>query len=247
MDVSVCRFPLFQAVLKRSRHAHSIIVTADQVAMKNGKICEKPTTKEQCHAYLNSYCNSYVELYSAICVYNSETEKRYTCCDVSRVDVAVWFTFHSVVCRYSNECSRLFDRKGRCVLLLWRNHCGGPKASAVHYSHRRNGSRTAFFPTLHSRLWDFLCNVSSTASIWPVFLFDETNNAQKQHKKLSIIRMMNLSTRRILIRNLSLPLFYTTWNRLLWPSQLSDHLAAWPSPHHPQDFTKPPTSTPTVR
>lgn len=87
MDVLVYILPYFQAVLKRSHHAHSIIVTADQVAWKNGKICEKPTTEEQCHAYLNSYCNSYVELYSAICVFNSDTEKRYTCCDVSRVEV----------------------------------------------------------------------------------------------------------------------------------------------------------------
>ena len=178
-------FPYFQAVLKRSRHAHSIIVTADRVAWKNGKICEKPTTKEQCHAYLNSYCHSYVELYSAICVFNSETEKRYTCCDVSRVEVVVQFPFWFKVCRYPHECSGLSDRKGRCLLLLWRNYCGRPQTTAVHYAHRWNGPRT---PQLHSlfilcRWWVFLCNVSSMVSIWPVFLFLKKTIKQQTNKQ----------------------------------------------------------------
>ena len=73
-------------VIKRKQSPHSIYITADQVAVKNGKICEKPTSDRMCFEYLQSYCNSGVELFSAICVYNTDTEKRYTYCDVSRIE-----------------------------------------------------------------------------------------------------------------------------------------------------------------
>ena len=66
-----------------------IVVSADQVAVKDGVIREKPQTKEECYRYLESYCNSGVELFSAVCVYNTNTGKKYVNCDVSAIEVRV--------------------------------------------------------------------------------------------------------------------------------------------------------------
>ena len=55
--------------------------------MKDGVIREKPQTKEECYRYLQSYCDSGVELFSAICVYNTKTGKKYVNCDVSSIEV----------------------------------------------------------------------------------------------------------------------------------------------------------------
>lgn len=76
-----------QKVLKNNSLENVIWITADQVACKNGVIREKPVNKEECYKYLQSYVHSDVQFYSAICVYNTETKKRYTNCDISSIEV----------------------------------------------------------------------------------------------------------------------------------------------------------------
>lgn len=71
--------------MKRNTYKHAIIITADQVAVKNGVIREKPRTDEDCYNYLLSYVHSDVSFYSAISVYNSETKESYTDCDISTI------------------------------------------------------------------------------------------------------------------------------------------------------------------
>ena len=54
--------------------------------MKDGVIREKPSTDAQCYEYLRSYVHSDVSFYSAVCVYNSETQKKFVDCDVSTIE-----------------------------------------------------------------------------------------------------------------------------------------------------------------
>ena len=74
-----------EAILKKSSFSNAIIITGDQVAVKDGVIREKPVNKAQCYSYLESYSNSDVDLYSSVCIYNTETKKRYVDCDVSTI------------------------------------------------------------------------------------------------------------------------------------------------------------------
>lgn len=84
-----------KAILKRKKYSNAILITGDQVAVKDGVIREKPINKEQCYSYLNSYSNSDVQLYSGICIYNTETKKRYVTCDVSSIEVGVRITVNN--------------------------------------------------------------------------------------------------------------------------------------------------------
>ncbi|KAK8801035.1 hypothetical protein WA588_001863, partial [Blastocystis sp. NMH] len=77
-----------EAVLAQNSFSDCIVISADQVAVKDGVIREKPQTKEECYRYLESYCNSGVELFSAVCVYNTNTGKKYVNCDVSSIKFA---------------------------------------------------------------------------------------------------------------------------------------------------------------
>ena len=74
-------------MLAQNSFSDCIVISADQVAVKDGVIREKPQTKEECYRYLESYCNSGVELFSAVCVYNTNTGKKYVNCDVSSIKV----------------------------------------------------------------------------------------------------------------------------------------------------------------
>ena len=56
------------------------------MAVKDGVIREKPSTDAQCYEYLQSYVHSDVSFYSAVCVYNTETQKRFVDCDVSTIE-----------------------------------------------------------------------------------------------------------------------------------------------------------------
>ena len=75
--------------MKQYPFSNTILITADQVAVKDGVIREKPINKSQCYSYLDSYSNSYVHLYSAVCIYSTETKKRYVDCDVSTIEVGM--------------------------------------------------------------------------------------------------------------------------------------------------------------
>lgn len=83
-----------KAILARKAFHNTIIITGDQVAVKDGVIREKPVNTAQCYDYLNSYSNSNVNLYSAVCVYNTETKKRYVNCDVSSIEVGILNSHH---------------------------------------------------------------------------------------------------------------------------------------------------------
>ena len=81
-----------------------IWVTADQVACKDNVIREKPVNKEECYKYLQSYDHSDVQFYSAICVYNTETKKRYTNCDVSSIEVRLmWNEWNSSLMQFPKK------------------------------------------------------------------------------------------------------------------------------------------------
>lgn len=73
-------------MVRRNKYEHAIIITADQVAVKDGVIREKPRTDEECYDYLRSYVHSDVSFYSAISVYNTDTKESYTDCDVSTIE-----------------------------------------------------------------------------------------------------------------------------------------------------------------
>ena len=81
-----------------------------------------------------------------------------------------------------------------------------------------NGSSSAMYPAWY-RSDQFFCFLKKQSSNKP------TNN-RKQHKKTTINRMMNPSSRKILIRNLTLSIVYTTLNTRPSPSLLSNPSAA---------------------
>lgn len=92
MDVIYIVQPDVQRVLEKNEGLHNMIwITADQVAYKDGTIREKPTSKKECYEYLQSYAYSNVQFYSAICVYSTETKKRFVDCDVSSIHVSQSF------------------------------------------------------------------------------------------------------------------------------------------------------------
>ena len=81
-----------------------------------------------------------------------------------------------------------------------------------------DGSSSAMYPAWY-RFDQFFCFLKKQSSNKP------TNN-RKQHKKTTINRMMNPSSRKILIRNLTLSIVYTTLNTRPSPSLLSNPSAA---------------------
>ena len=77
-----------------------------------------------------------------------------------------------------------------------------------------DGSSSAMYPAWY-RSDQFCCFLQKTIK-------QQTNKQRKQHKKTTIIRMMNPSSRKILIRNLTLSIVYTTLNTRPSPSLLSN-------------------------
>lgn len=85
-----------------------------------------------------------------------------------------------------------------------------------------DGSSSAMYPARY-RFDQFCCFLQKTIK-------QQTNkqpsnkptNNRKQHKKTTINRMMNPSSRKILIRNLTLSIVYTTLNTRPSPSLLSN-------------------------
>lgn len=89
MDVIYIVYSHSKRVIEKNANRHNMIwITADQVAYKDGRIREKPTSKQECYGYLQSYVYSDVQFYSAICVYSTETKKRFVDCDVSSILVS---------------------------------------------------------------------------------------------------------------------------------------------------------------
>ncbi|KNB46479.1 hypothetical protein JH06_0806 [Blastocystis sp. subtype 4] len=109
-----------KAILKKSSFSNAIIITGDQVAVKDGVIREKPVNKAQCYSYLESYSNSDVDLYSSVCIYNTETKKRYVDCDVSTIKVGMRNTINDQFLTIPSEVQDHLIKKGDVMYT-----CGG--------------------------------------------------------------------------------------------------------------------------
>ncbi|KAI8902153.1 inosine triphosphate pyrophosphatase-like protein [Globomyces pollinis-pini] len=68
----------------------SILITADQVVVYNGKVREKPIDKDECRRYLQSYAIAPAETYSSLVVTNTKTGQQ-----AQGVDIAKQF-FHEI-------------------------------------------------------------------------------------------------------------------------------------------------------
>ena len=106
--------------MKKSSLSNAIIITGDQVAVKDGVIREKPVNKAQCYSYLESYSNSDVDLYSSVCIYNTETKKRYVDCDVSTIKVGMRNTINDQFLTIPSEVQDHLIKKGDVMYT-----CGG--------------------------------------------------------------------------------------------------------------------------
>ena len=107
-------------MLAQTSFSDCIVISADQVAVKDGVIREKPQTKEECYRYLESYCNSGVELFSAVCVYNTNTGKKYVNCDVSSIKVRMNHLDHIQFANILKEVQDHLVEKGDVMYT-----CGG--------------------------------------------------------------------------------------------------------------------------
>lgn len=63
----------------------SILITADQVAVCDGALREKPTTKEQARAYLESYGQHPVQTITAVVVTSTQTKQQTAEIDIAAV------------------------------------------------------------------------------------------------------------------------------------------------------------------
>lgn len=70
--------------LLKKIHSPSILITADQVTVCNCALREKPATKEQARAYLESYGQHPVETITAVVVTNTQTKQQ-----AAEIDVAI--------------------------------------------------------------------------------------------------------------------------------------------------------------
>ena len=133
-----------------------------------------------CFEYLQSYCNSGVELFSAICVYNTDTEKRYTYCDVSRIEVKFFLHFYLVLW-HSSRSPGVSGQKRRRLLFLRRNHHRRWEVPEVYHLYGRIWSCMDVL-SFQLRLWAFLWSKSNMESMWlPHALFNKhTSRQQKQ-------------------------------------------------------------------
>lgn len=67
-------------------HKDCILITADQVVVYNGQLREKPETKDQARAYLESYMIEHpAQTYTAVVVTNTKTGKQKEAVDTAKV------------------------------------------------------------------------------------------------------------------------------------------------------------------
>lgn len=74
-------------LLPRVQGREALLITADQVAVFDGRVPEKPVNEEQARSFLRAYRGRHIAFYSAVLITDVATHVAYDGVDVSIVDV----------------------------------------------------------------------------------------------------------------------------------------------------------------